>query len=162
LNLAEFGDRAVISDKAVWRSDVQVSSLSFWPSSDPLNAGGGTVIWETDGAPVEAVAFDDVVASLVQRHQRRIDLLKIDCEGSEFPILLTSRRLGDIAQIVGEYHELRATPPTHARVPGIEQFRLEDLTDALGRQGFLVEHEKQAEGTFGALGLFFARRVHDK
>ena len=85
-------------------------------------------------------------------------MLKIDCEGAEFPILLTSRRLGDIDRIVGEYHELRALPPAHARVPGVEEFSLQILTSALESAGYAVATEPQASGPFGELGLFFADR----
>jgi hypothetical protein len=85
-------------------------------------------------------------------------LLKIDCEGAEFPILLTSSRLDCIDRIVGEYHELRAELPRHVRVPGCEQFTVEILVEHLESFGFAVALEPQATGTFGALGLFFADR----
>jgi len=157
-NLASFGERVHLSNQAVWRSDVQASALHFCPSGDSANAGGGTVIWETDGPVVEAVAFDDVIQSVTENGKRRINLLKIDCEGAEFPILLTSKLLGQIDQIVGEYHELKAEPPAHARIPGCSQFSLDVLVAALASAGFSVTTERQATGPFGDMGLFFARR----
>ena len=42
----------------------------------------------------------------------RIDLLKLDCEGSEYSILAKCSCLGRVAEIVGEWH----------RVPGIPSF----------------------------------------
>jgi len=137
--------------------------LHFWPSSDRSNAGGGTLIWDTDGPLVDAVPFDEVIAAISDEGRRRIDLLKIDCEGGEFPILLTSSRLDHIDRIVGEYHELRADLPRHVRIPGCEQFTVEILSAHLERAGFEVSLEPQAIARFGALGLFFAdrrRRVH--
>jgi FkbM family methyltransferase len=157
-NLAPFGERAHMSNRAVWRSDLPASALHFWPSSDRANTGGGSVIWETDGTMVEAIAFDDIVGSVGQNGSRRINLLKIDCEGAEFPILLTSKTLGQIDRIVGEYHELKAPPPAHARVPGFEEFSLEALVAVLEAAGFHVESERQATATYGDLGLFFAER----
>lgn len=157
-NLAPFGARVHLDGRAVWRSDVPASSLHFWPSSDAANAGGGTLIWDTNGPMVNVVPFDAVIDAVSEHGRRRIDWLKIDCEGAEFPILLTSQRLGSIDRIVGEYHELRETLPAHVRVPGCDQFALEVLVAHLNRAGFDVAHERQAKGVYGDLGLFFATR----
>ena len=88
----------------------------------------------------------------------RIDVLKIDCEGAEFPILLTSRLLDRIDRIVGEYHELRAQLSSHVRIPGYDEFSVEGLAAGLERAGFTVTWERQATAQFGDLGLFFAER----
>jgi FkbM family methyltransferase len=157
-NLAPFGARAHLHNRAVWRSDIAVPALRFWRSTDGANAGGGTLIWDADGPLVDVVSFDEVVEAISEAGRRRIDLLKIDCEGAEFPILLTSSRLGDIDRIVGEYHELRADLPQHVRIPGCDQFTVEILSAHLERAGFTVTLEPQATAKFGALGLFFAER----
>ncbi len=157
-NLAPFGDRVRLSNHAVWRSDRPGLQLPFFASVDQANSGGGTLIWETDGPLVDAVPFDDLVDAITERGKQRIHLMKIDCEGAEFPILLTSRRLDQIDRIVGEYHELRATLPAHVRIPGYDEFALEGLSAALERAGFVVTSLKQATATFGDFGLFFAER----
>ncbi len=157
-NLAPFGDRVRLANRAVWRSDQPGQRLPFFASVDLANSGGGTLIWETDGPLVEAVPFDEVVDAITERGERRIDLMKIDCEGAEFPILLTSHRLHLIDRIVGEYHELRATLPAHVRIPDHDEFSLDGLTTALERAGFVVTSQKQATATFGDFGLFFAER----
>jgi FkbM family methyltransferase len=158
-NLAGFGARARLHNRAVWRSDVVAPALHFWRSTDGANAGGGTLIWDTDGPLVDAVPFDDVIDEVSRNGARRVSLLKIDCEGAEFPILLTSKRLACIDRIVGEYHELRAEElPRHVRLPGCEQFTVEVLAAHLDAAGFQVVLEPQAMATFGALGLFFAER----
>ena len=160
-NLAPFGRRVQLHNVAVWRSDVVAPALHFWRSTDAANAGGGTLIWDTDGPLVDAVAFDDVIDRVAGNGGRRINLLKIDCEGAEFPILLTSKRLGCIDRIVGEYHELRADElPRHVRVPGYDRFTIESLVARLESFGFGVELEPQAMAQFGALGLFFAERAN--
>lgn len=158
-NLAHFGARARLQNRAVWRSDVAAGALHFWRSTDDANAGGGTLIWDTDGPLVDAVPFDAVVDDVSLNGARRINLLKIDCEGAEFPILLTSNRLTAIDRIVGEYHELRADLPAHVRMPGCDQFTIDALTAHLERHGFDVTIEQQAIAQFGALGLFFAERI---
>lgn len=157
-NLAPFGDRVQIHNHAVWRSDRGGQRLPFFASVDRANSGGGTLIWETDGPLVDAVPLDDILDRVTEGGRRRVALLKIDCEGAEFPILLTASRLDLIDRIVGEYHELRATLPAHVRVPGYEEFSLEGLTSHLERAGFHVSAERQATATFGDLGLFFAER----
>lgn len=158
-NLAPFGDRVRLHNHAVWRSDLPGLRLPFFASADPANSGGGTLIWETDGPLVEALPFDDLVDRITGHGHRRIELLKIDCEGAEFPILLTSRRLDRIQRIVGEYHELRASLPAHLRIPGCDEFSLEVLRAGLERAGFAVTTERQATAKYGEMGLFFATRA---
>jgi len=157
-NLAGFADRVHLHNTAVWRSDVAPSALQFWKSTDAANAGGGTLIWDVEGPLVDAVPFDAVVDAVTRGGTRMIDLLKIDCEGAEFPILLTSTRLDRIARIVGEYHELRADLPRHVRIPGVDEFTIAGLSASLERAGFQVELEPQAVATYGGLGLFFASK----
>jgi FkbM family methyltransferase len=158
-NLTPFGERVHLHNRAVWRSDIVAPTLHFWRSTDDANVGGGTLIWDTDGPLVDAVPFDEVIDAISEGGSRQIDLVKIDCEGAEFPILLTSRRLDRVHRIVGEYHELRADPPPHVRVPGYSEFAADDLVAHLARRGFAVTREPQARATFGELGLFFADRV---
>jgi FkbM family methyltransferase len=157
-NLAPFGERVHLDNRAVWRSDMPASPQHFWASTDGANTGGGTLIWDTDGPLVEAVPFDEIVDGISEGGRRQINLVKIDCEGAEFPILLTSRLLGRVDRIVGEYHELRATLPAHVRVPGCDQFTIEALADLLEQHGFAVSWQRQATAQYGDLGLFFAER----
>jgi FkbM family methyltransferase len=159
-NLESFGDRVRLRNKAVWRSDRAVDRLWFTPSDDPSNTGGGTVVWRGNGPGVEAIPFDEVIRDVTEDGRRRITLLKIDCEGSEFPILLTARRLASIDRIAGEFHEIgcAANPqeiPEQARVPGVDQFTIEALVDALRRAGFDVTWERHGQSS---LGLFYAAR----
>jgi FkbM family methyltransferase len=157
-NLAPFGRRVHLSNRAVWRSDTPACQLHFWRSADTANTGGGSLIWETDGPLVDAVPFDAVIDAVSRGGRQRIDLVKIDCEGAEFPVLLTSSLLGRIDRIVGEYHELRARLPAHVRIPGYDEFALEGLVAGLQRAGFDVTWQHQATAKFGDMGLFFAQR----
>ena len=157
-NLAPFGEGVLLDNHAVWRSDLPGQRLPFYASSDQANRGGGTLMWEADGPLVEAVPFDEIVDRVSRKGACRIDVLKIDCEGAEFPILLTSRLLNRIDRIVGEYHELRAQLPSHVRIRGYDEFVIEGLVAWLDRAGFTVTWERQATARFGDLGLFFAER----
>lgn len=92
---------------AVWRSDRPARVLTWAPSDNPVNTGGGGVYEgrsESGLEHVDAVPFDGIVDELGV-----VDLLKIDVEGSEYPILMTSQRLDRIKEIVGEWHRVPST-----------------------------------------------------
>jgi FkbM family methyltransferase len=161
-NLQPYGDRVRIYNQAVWRSDRSAPSLKFTGSSDhPNTGGGGLIFWEGAGGfeqEVRAVAFDDVIRAVTDRGKQRVKLLKIDCEGSEFPILLTARTLPLIDTIAGEFHEVGGEFDTHliprrAQIRGVPRFTMPVLSEALQRAGFRVTSIRHAQTH---LGLFFA------
>ena len=160
-NTAEHGEAVKLVNKAVWRSDRHVESLFFHATNDPANTGGGNVGWADSGKEVPVVPFDDVLRSIAGGRRRRIRLLKMDCEGSEFPILLTSKLLSLVDEIVGEYHEFggdhdRWTVPKNYEMPGVNRLTIVELTEVLKEAGFAVEHERTGETN---IGIFFAKRV---
>jgi hypothetical protein len=71
-----------------------------------------------------------------------VKLLKLDCKGSEYPILLTSTQLPKVERIVGEYHEIhaRAMPllVAEARLDGVVAFGPDLLARKLEAAGFRV------------------------
>jgi FkbM family methyltransferase len=152
-NLAPFGRRADVRRAAVWRSDVPVDSLFFARSSDPINTGGGAVGADS-GERVPAVPFGRVLAELTAGG-RRIRLLKLDCEGSEFPILLTAPPLDAVDEVSGEYH-LCETTLSEYRLIGRGRYHTADIRDRLERNGFRVEFHVNPRNP--AIGEFFARR----
>ena len=159
-NLAEFGDRAVVHHRAVWRSDRPATRLHLTYSDDTPNTGGHSVVWESSGPGVETIGLDEVLQDATDGGRGRVALLKIDCEGSEFPILLTARRLDLVDRIAGEFHEYgcarnRQAIPEHARIEGVPEFTFEALVSALERAGFRVTGRRHPEPF---LGLFFAER----
>ncbi len=151
-HLAPFEARAVVRRAAVFRSDRDVASLPFGPTLDRANTGGFAVWNGPDCGPVPGVAFDAVLDEVTRAGRQRVRLVKLDCEGSEWPILLTSRRLGLIDALCGEYHVDDFRGPL--RVEGFGRYRPELLRDVLTAQGFAVE----LEPTRLPVGLFFARR----
>ena len=164
---------------AVWRSDPNDDELRFdgyhtVPQSYPgmegiVNTGGGSVVWGF-GEPVAKIAFDDVVDLATNRGERRVRLLKLDCEGAEWPIVLTSRRLHLIDEIVGEFHELGGpfpeigeNRPSNAHVfhsDRVAGFTIEELVRFLRDAGFCVTYSRHVRPGGGpqGLGLFFATR----
>ena len=164
---------------AVWRSDpnddelrfdgYQVFPQSFLDLAGVINTGGGSVMWGV-GEPVQKVAFDDVVDLATNRGERRVRLLKLDCEGTEWPIVLTSRRLHLIDEIVGEFHELGGpfleideNRPSNAHVfhsDRVAGFTIEELVRFLRDAGFCVTYDRHVRpgGALEGLGFFFATR----
>jgi FkbM family methyltransferase len=159
-NLKRFEGRLTLRHAAVWRSDRAVESLKYTYSSDPTNTGGGTVVWGIGESHVPVIPFDRLLAEVTEGGRRRVRLLKLDCEASEFPILLTSRKLHLIEEIAGEFHEMAGdfdqnTIPDHVRIEGYNRYTIQELTDVLTRAGFAVTSERH--GTT-SLGLFHAVR----
>jgi FkbM family methyltransferase len=164
---------------AAWRSDPNDDELRFdgyhaFPQSYPglegvLNTGGGSVLWGL-GEPVAKIAFDDVVDLATNRGERRVRLLKLDCEGAEWPIVLTSRRLHLIDEIVGEFHEFggplpeigenRASDAHVFQSDRVAGFTIEELARFLRDAGFGVTYFRHVrpDGALEGLGLFFATR----
>lgn len=156
LNLMEYASLARVTQAAVWRSDRAGDELFF--CGYDVNTGGGNVMFAHEGVPVHTIGLDDILRN------RQVTLLKLDCEGAEFPILLTSLLLSNVEAICGEYHECGgeydSNPvPELARVDGVERFDIEVLTQFLCGQGFAVR-SKRAWTPAGPtnLGHFWAVR----
>jgi FkbM family methyltransferase len=152
---------------AVWRSDLDTPVLVRLSRIEHENTGGNSVLAGGDALdfhaqqPIAAVAEEAVPAlaldAILGRFER-VKLLKVDCEGSEFPILLTSRLLDRVERIVGEIHEcgqeMMPRLMDAARVAGYAEYRASALVTRLESFGFAVTvHSGQ-----GSLCLFDAWR----
>ena len=153
-NLAPYRERVRLLSGAVWRSDRAVTRLPFGNPVDRRNTGAGRVAGRREQT-VPALPFDELVEEVTDGSMRRVRLLKLDCEGSEWPILLTSRTLDRIDAICGEYHLGRFPELFH--VNGCEDFWPALLDDFLGEQGFRVRIQPSPREP-DRLGLFFADR----
>ena len=164
---------------AAWRSDRNADELCFdgyhpFPKSFAgmegiLNTGNGSVVWGT-GEPVAKIAFDGIVDLVTNHGEHRVRLLKLDCEGAEWPVLLTSQRLGLIDEICGEFHEIggefleigedRPVKQPVFSFANVEKFTIDVLVEYLGDAGFAVtwHRHKRPTGALEGLGLFFATR----
>ncbi len=87
---------------AAWRSDMPGTLLRIH-HGDWVNRGG-RCLTQGDGAETILIPFDDIVGRVTRNGKRRIDLLKLDCEAAEFPILFTSRALSSVDKICAEIH----------------------------------------------------------
>jgi FkbM family methyltransferase len=167
---------------AAWRSDRNTDELCFdgyhpFPKSFAgmegiVNTGNGSVVWGS-GEPVAKIAFDEIVDRLTNHGEHRVRLLKLDCEGAEWPVLLTSQRLGLIDEICGEFHEIggqfleigedRTVQQPVFSFENVEKFTIDVLVKYLTDAGFTVTWYRHTRptGAIEGLGLFFATRAND-
>lgn len=142
---------------AVWRSDISQEILYYVENS--ANTGGGSVTCEPVGnIQINTIQLDRIIDEITNSSNvsntasttnatNRIKLVKLDCEGSEFPILFTSKKLSLIDYICGEYH-----PTTLKSSDNVTHFDGNDIVSYLDGQGFstiIIGHQ---------MGLFFAKK----
>jgi len=162
-NVSRFGGRGEIFNKAMWRSDEKPGTVKFMASQMCENTGGGCVLdngityhyTDKDWVEVAAVCFDEFIDGLPARLGRpnaRVRMLKMDCEGSEYPILLTSKRLHLIDEVVGEFHEGEYTAEA-AKKLGVTKLDRSALKNHLEAAGFTVKIKEHSSslGTFHAV-----------
>ena len=168
LRLAAANLRQYIDDGAVtlthgaaWRSDLNDDELAFqgYPSyGATVNTGGGRVVLARNGEPVPKVNFDAFILDATHEGKRRVRFLKVDCEGSEWPILLTSERFDLVDEIAGEFHEVGEDGTDSEGI--YAGSTCEELGETLGEQGFDVTFRPYPLRVhfFRSIGLFFAKR----
>jgi FkbM family methyltransferase len=150
-NLQEFisQDRVRMVHGAAWRSDENDDVLSFdgYPQMGRfINTGGGRILTGSDESPVQKINFDAFISDITRQGECRVRFLKLDCEGSEWPILFTSKILHSIDEIRGEIHEISRSaapensPPTYAVRGPFDALRVEDLIELLTGHGFTVNY----------------------
>lgn len=166
-NLSEFSNVEVFH-KAVWRSDKK-ENVFYTYSKEIDNTGGGHCIFKDPviqrGAKhdknhvieeIETVSLDEIVS------EHKIRLLKIDCEFSEYAILLTSKSLGNIQEIVGEYHQMTGKNGWHVpdsmKFLGRNKLTIHDIKDCLNTFGFTVS----VKSTNDTIGTFHAFKENKK
>jgi len=150
-SLAKNNTDAEIHNKAVWRSDVDCKVLNHTGYRDNNTGIGNVIGWlQPVDANIEVytISLDTIIDDV-----GRIDLLKLDCEGSEYCILGTSKRLDKVREIVGEYHTLTSMiVPEYARIPGWDVYSGGTLLEFLRSCGF----ETERWGHKGKTGMFRA------
>lgn len=125
-----------------------VGTTQVFTSSNPA---GHSVLRSLAGSDAEAVSVKTrTLADLFDEHQVvRCDLLKIDCEGSEYDILLPTPEILDrVDRIAMEYHDAGADKPSYSG---------EELQQSLSAAGFTVR--KQASANLPNHGLLYAWRL---
>lgn len=139
-NLAGY-PQARLSDRAVWS---HAATLGMSPGR-PGYTGEPSAREGPAEVRAEAAHVDDVLREAAALSGTgRVALLKLDCEGAEWPILAAATTLGLVDAVAGEYH------------PGPEWAGPEWLRGRLEEAGF--EAEVIANPLAPGVGLFFGRR----
>lgn len=122
----------------------QAASLSS-PSGEPLQASNVSGGHGGDLITTSCLSFVDAFS---RYRIERVDLLKLDCEGAEFSILLESpdSAFNQVQRIVLEYHDF----------PGLDHRR---LITRLEQLGYVVK--RTANPVHEWLGFLYACRRHD-
>jgi FkbM family methyltransferase len=148
----EPGNLALLQANVRPYAQVEVLPVAVWSHAgtlhlhnpvDERNTGAHQV--GAAGRAVTAVALDDLLREL-----GRVRLLKLDCEGAEWPILEHGREWDRVEAVCGEYH----LPPL---VQPESPASVAELRERLEAAGFRVE-VAAAPGSTLPVGLFFARR----
>ncbi len=101
-NLAEFGDRVEINHMAVWRSgEYEPVEYEFAEECSGMSMSGSS----SEPTPLKTIGLDGIIVDSM-RSGVPIDLVKIDAEISEFPILYTSSLLRHVKMFRLEVHDL--------------------------------------------------------
>jgi FkbM family methyltransferase len=104
-NMSPFKARASCHHKAVWRSN---NWITVAKAKDGLTAMHHTLCGPGDWHSVDNVATTrlDTILSEFQK----VRLLKLDCEGSEKPILDACNSLANVEEVIGEIHYAMPAP----------------------------------------------------
>lgn len=124
-------ERVTVLNRAVWRSDQPSKLLHLNPLPADGNTGGVNVLENAGPDTVYTVGLDELIGD------KTISFLKVDCEGSEYPILYTSKKLHQVKRLVIEVHPVDHLMQADANVrPG--ENTPEHLTVYLVGQGFEI------------------------
>lgn len=158
---------------AVWGKGLSAGEdipLSHYPcQNNEINTGGGSLLFGDIKEFVPVCNINDVIQNCLDLYTRQIDLIKLDCEYSEWSIIygMSLRWLNHIKVISGEYHEIahrdtQRFPFPEMRIGGLDMNYLStygcterSLVDYLANKGYDVEHFRHGQSN---LGMFFATK----
>lgn len=99
-NLCPYGERARVMNRAVWRSDTPKIILRLHEFPGDGNTGGINVLEDSGEMSVPTIGLDDLIGT------NTVTFLKVDCEGSEFPVLYTAKKLDQVRELMIEVHPI--------------------------------------------------------
>lgn len=154
----------VLFNMVIWKNDSNLK-LNFQKSIDIGNTGGGTVLTtsDSDAELLSTFPFDQILKLRLNKDLDKKEkvLLKLDCEGSEYPILFDSKELLHIDYICGEFHDLNIIP-SFAQIEGYTDYNSYTLQKFLKENGFLYTYflrKKDQHKSPLPLGHFWASRT---
>jgi FkbM family methyltransferase len=126
---------------AVWKETCDEVSFYTYPNSENTGLNSfykNPYMNSYEENKVKTISLDDILSSY-----DKINILKIDAEGSEYDILMNSKSIQKIENIVGEYHN------------DMTDRTLDDLEKYLNSENFVIYKKINFNATSG---LFFAKQ----
>lgn len=150
---------------AVWRSD-RAEKLSFVSPGKHTACGGcvPSITRPLGAVEVTSMGLDELLWHCTDGGQRRVSLLKIDAEGSEYSILYTCKHLDKVDEIIGETHQYPAAWPGDRFLVGDygeNEACASGMKKYLESQGFTVWQRPEASDN-DICTLFWATRKSRK
>ena len=124
-----------LSNSAIVRADIDQT----YYTSTPTDNTGGIPIGVEGKIKVDSSPLDSVL-EVVQP-----DILKIDAEGSEWPILFTNQLWVNIPLIVGELHP-RPNVNFGEPIPGVVNYSLDEFAELMAKNRFKLELTRTMTG----------------
>ena len=155
-------NRYKIYNCGVWKSG-SLGQMMVYSGYDE-NTGSGNVVF---GGPskdniVKVMGIDDVFDIVeFECGNDKIDIMKLDCEFSEYPILYSCESLNKVKKIVGEFHEIQGDYddlpfPKIIKVKEFDDYTICGLRTFLKSRGFDVSFIRNPGSP--QIGLFWADR----
>lgn len=168
-NLSSFikEEKLVVYNKAVFRSDT--SSVLYLGGYGLItekiaNTGGVGVIFQDQGKPIGSIGLDQIISDITEKNSdKKLRLLKLDCEGAEWGILMTSNSFNRFDQICGEFHEINGdynSEKSQFEIKGVKIFTDSFLFEILKQAGYFAvcHRSRDLQRNPTSCGLFFANR----
>lgn len=128
------------------RSDRRGDRRAFGGYHPGHTANGWAVPIGDQVVEVPSMPLDDLLKLAADWGRRRVSCLKMDCEGSEWPTLFTSKGLEWVDRIYGEYH-VAANVLEEFAIDGV-RYGLTELRALLEDWGFCVRIEAPNDGLY--------------
>ncbi len=161
-NLQKYLNQVTINHLAVWNKTGQTLYFDEFPNwGNDVNTGGCDV-FSGGKIAVQTISFDQIITEITDNGKKRIKILKIDAEGSEWPILSQSQMLDQVDMIVGELHEYGGQydnlSPHSIGLPGYSKFTRLEFEDLMILHKFKLKMNRHLR--WGHIP-FKATRQHD-
>lgn len=123
-----------IHEFAVWSKSGLNISFASKRDLNPQNSLLATTFTKNGDNRANTVSLDDTLNGF-----EKIRLLKIDAEGSEYPILFSSQKLQIVDEILVECHQINADNALEKPLSFSKEFNIQEMIKHLNNFGFDVE-----------------------
>jgi FkbM family methyltransferase len=158
----------VLKNIAVWRSDIREQLMLTKVQYSELThsrhfAAQSTLFKDAESYSVDSIGLDAILDSF-----QEIRLLKMDCEGSEWPILFTCTQLSKVRRLSMEVHSLgwksheNGRPLPQNIIDEFGQYSFQDLKERLQRFGLNVKDEGTCSGLDGIPEFYISGASFEK